>query len=108
MTNPQHIAIVGAGIAGIACARTLVQAGHQVTLFEKSATVGGRMATRDTPFGSFDYGAQYFTARDARFIRALQTAPGVCKPWSANTDAMLTALTVLPVASRTWSASQFQ
>ena len=91
MTNPQHIAIVGAGIAGIACARTLVQAGHQVTLFEKSATVGGRMATRDTPFGSFDFGTQYFTARDARFIRALQTSPGVCKPWSANTVRVLDA-----------------
>ncbi len=91
MTTPQHIAIVGAGMAGIACARTLVQAGHQVTVFEKSASVGGRMATRNTPFGDFDCGAQYFTARDARFIRALQTAPTVCKPWSANTVRVLDA-----------------
>ena len=85
MTASRHIAIVGAGMAAIACARTLVQAGHRVTVFEKSHTVGGRMATRNSPFGSFDHGTQYFTIRDPRFELALQTSPGVCKPWSANT-----------------------
>ena len=57
-TPPRHVAVVGAGMAGIACARTLVQAGHRVTLLEAEAAVGGRMATRDTPFGTFDHGAQ--------------------------------------------------
>ena len=84
MTTSQHYAIIGAGIAGVAAARTLVQAGHQVTLFEKSRGLGGRMATRRTEFGSFDHGAQYFTVRDTRFARALETVPGVCRPWSAN------------------------
>lgn len=84
MSTSKHIAIVGAGMAAIACARTLVQAGHQVTVFEKSQDVGGRMATRSSPFGSFDHGAQYFTVRDPRFAQALQTTPGVCRPWSAN------------------------
>ena len=32
----RHIAVIGAGIAGITCARTLVQAGHRVTVFEKN------------------------------------------------------------------------
>lgn len=32
----RHFAIIGAGMAGIACARTLVQAGHQVTVFEQA------------------------------------------------------------------------
>lgn len=36
----KHFAVIGAGIAGIACARTLVQAGHTVTVFEKSHSVG--------------------------------------------------------------------
>ena len=49
----QHFAIIGAGIAGITCARTLAQAGHQVTVFEKSRGPGGRMSTRTTPFGGF-------------------------------------------------------
>jgi renalase len=84
MTTPRHIAIVGAGMAAITCARTLVQAGHRVTVFEKSHGVGGRMATRNSPFGTFDHGAQYFTVRDQRFVQALQTTPAVCKPWSAN------------------------
>ena len=53
----KHFAVVGAGMAGIACARTLVQAGHRVTVFEKSAGLGGRMATRRSAFGTFDHGA---------------------------------------------------
>jgi len=89
---PQHIAVVGAGMAGITCARTLQQAGHQVTVFEKSRGLGGRMATRDSAFGSFDQGAQYFTVRDARFLLALQTTPQLCKRWSANTVQVLDEL----------------
>jgi renalase len=89
MTAPKNIAIIGAGMAGIACARTLKQAGHQVTVFEKSAGPGGRMATRRTPFGSFDHASQYFTVRDARFARALETVPGLCRPWSAITVRVL-------------------
>ena len=86
ISNPKikKIAVIGAGMAGVACARTLVQAGHQVTLFEKSRGIGGRMATRDSAFGTFDHGAQYFTVRDSRFKLALDTVPGVCKAWSAN------------------------
>ena len=92
MHDPKHIAVVGAGMAGVACARTLVQAGHRVTVFEKSSGVGGRMATRRTAFGSFDHGAQYFTVRDARFAAALKTTPDICKPWSANTVRVLDSL----------------
>jgi predicted NAD/FAD-dependent oxidoreductase len=91
MTTSKHIAIVGAGMAAITCARTLVQAGHRVTVFEKSHGVGGRMSTRSSPFGNFDHGAQYFTVRDPRFALALQTSPGVCRPWSANTVRVLDA-----------------
>ena len=87
--NPRHIAVIGAGMAGIACARTLVQGGHRVTVFDKNQHVGGRMATRCSPFGTFDHGTQYFTVRDARFARALATTPGACKPWSANTVRVL-------------------
>ena len=91
MTPSKKIAIVGAGMAAITCARNLVQAGHSVTVLEKSRGVGGRMATRDTAFGTFDHGAQYFTVRDARFEQALQTNPALCRPWSANTVLVLNA-----------------
>ncbi|MDD0837376.1 FAD-dependent oxidoreductase [Curvibacter sp. HBC61] len=80
----RRIAVIGAGMAGISCARTLVQAGHDVTVFEKSSGASGRMASRDTPFGSFDTGAQYFTVRDPRFQQALATTPQAARPWSAN------------------------
>ncbi|GAB3359569.1 MULTISPECIES: NAD(P)/FAD-dependent oxidoreductase [Giesbergeria] len=98
--SPRHFAVVGAGVAGIACARTLLQAGHQVTVFEKSNQVGGRTATHDSPFGSFDAGAQYFTIRDERFALALDTAPNVFRPWSAN------AIRVLDATGHVASASQ--
>jgi phytoene dehydrogenase-like protein len=67
-------------MAGTACARTLLQAGHRVTVFEKSAGLGGRMATRQSAFGSFDHGAQYFTVRDPRFALALKNATQICRP----------------------------
>jgi renalase len=82
---PRRFAVIGAGMAGITCARTLMQAGHRVSVFEKSRGAGGRMATRRTEFGSFDHGTQYFTLRDPRFKRALETAPGVVVPWQIKT-----------------------
>ena len=88
-SSARRIAVIGAGMAGIVCARTLAQAGHQVRVFERNAAPGGRMACLATPFGGFDHGAQYFTVRDARFTQALTTAPGLCRPWSANTVRVL-------------------
>ena len=85
----RRVAVIGAGIAGMACARTLAQAGHQVTVFEKSRGAGGRMSTRNTEFGAFDHGAQYFTVRDARFEKALAISPQLVRRWSANTVRIL-------------------
>ena len=67
-----RIAIIGAGIAGLSCARQLEATGHRTSLFDKGRGPGGRMATRriDTDLGqaSFDHGAQYLTARDPDFV----------------------------------------
>ena len=87
----RRFAVIGAGMAGVACARTLAQAGHTVTVFEKAPHVGGRTMALASPFGSFDTGAQYFTVRDERFQRALDTVPGLCRPWSATTVRVLDA-----------------
>lgn len=38
----KRIAVVGAGVAGLACAVTAAEAGHQVTLFEAQAQIGGQ------------------------------------------------------------------
>ncbi len=54
------IAIIGAGMSGLAAAHTLQDAGHTVTLFEKSRGVGGRAAARKRDGFIYDHGAQYF------------------------------------------------
>lgn len=87
----RRFAVVGAGMAGVACARTLAQAGHAVTVFEKAPHPGGRTSALESPCGSFDAGAQYFTVRDERFQRALDTVPGLCRAWSATTIRVLDA-----------------
>lgn len=102
--------MIGAGIAGIACARTLAQAGHTVTVFEKSRGAGGRMGTRKSEFGGFDHGAQYFTVRDARFEKALAISPELVRRWSANTVRILdeagrVVASSLPPKEAHWVAS---
>jgi predicted NAD/FAD-dependent oxidoreductase len=95
----RSFAVIGAGLAGLACARTLMQAGHAVRMFEQAPHVGGRIETSDTPFGAFDTGAQYFTVRDERFRAALATCEGSVKRWSAN------AVRVLDPAGRVTEAA---
>ena len=70
MTVP--IAIIGAGIAGLSAARALRDAGHVVHLFDKSRGSGGRMSSKRSDAGALDMGAQYFTARDRRFVNEVQ------------------------------------
>lgn len=44
-TTKQKIAIVGAGLAGLSAAKEL-ESSAEVTVFDKSRGVGGRLATR--------------------------------------------------------------
>lgn len=62
-----RVVVVGAGIAGLLCARELVAAGADVVVLDKGRGVGGRMATRRFAGAVFDHGAQYFTARPPWF-----------------------------------------
>jgi renalase len=62
------VAVIGAGFAGLTAARELANAGLAVTIIEKSAGLGGRMATRHTSSLAFDHGAQYFAARVPEFV----------------------------------------
>lgn len=37
----KKVVIIGAGVAGLACARYASQAGHDVTVYEQNSKVGG-------------------------------------------------------------------
>ena len=63
----QKIAVIGAGLAGLACARTLRRSGCFVELFEQDRIIGGRIATTRLGLTPFDHGAQYITARSGAF-----------------------------------------
>lgn len=81
-----RVAVVGGGIAGLACAHVLSQGGHRVTVFEKSRGVGGRMSTRRGDGWQCDHGAPDFQAHDAKFAGevARWTAAGAVAPWPAR------------------------
>lgn len=82
-----RIGIVGAGMAGLACAEGLAMRGHEVVLLDKGRGPGGRMSMRrlQTAAGvaHFDHGAQYFTVRDPSFRRRVDAwiAEGAVAPW---------------------------
>jgi predicted NAD/FAD-dependent oxidoreductase len=84
---PHKVAIVGAGLAGLACARTLAAHGAAVRLFDKGRGPGGRVATRrvevDGRALAFDHGAQYLAAHGALFRATLEATNA--KPWPDET-----------------------
>lgn len=67
MTHTPHLAVIGAGLAGLSCASALQQAGFALTVFDKSRGPSGRLSTRRGAGWQCDHGAQYFTARDPAF-----------------------------------------
>ena len=69
-----RIAVIGAGMAGLACAQELLRADAKVTVFERSRGLGGRLATRRQGDLAFDHGAQFVTARSRPFVGYAQAA----------------------------------
>ena len=84
-----RVAIVGAGISGLACAHRLRDAGIAVSVFDKARGVGGRLATRRSKLRGravgFDHGATHFTARSDGFRRLVGQweAAGLAARWPA-------------------------
>lgn len=67
-----HIAVVGAGIAGLATALRLAHAGAKVSVFEAHGTPGGKMRTVPSVAGPVDAGPTVLTMRpvfDALFAQ---------------------------------------
>ncbi len=57
------VAVIGAGISGLSCARALRKAGLEVEVFERDNKVGGRCATRTIGEYTFDTGATSIAPR---------------------------------------------
>jgi renalase len=66
--NIKTCLVIGAGISGLLAARHLHREGQKVVVLDKGRGLGGRMATRRFGPGVFDHGAQFFTAKDKKFL----------------------------------------
>ena len=87
-----RVAVIGAGMAGVTCARSLADAGLKVQMFDKSRGVGGRMATRRVEWSNqegalqratFDHGSPGFSAHADDFACFVDQAlrDGLVAPW---------------------------
>ncbi|MCX5742376.1 MAG: FAD-dependent oxidoreductase [Proteobacteria bacterium] len=78
-----RVAVIGGGLAGLACAGALREAGFRVTVFDKGRAVGGRTSTRREGGWRFDHGAPRLElgAPELDEARAAWQAAGVIVPW---------------------------
>ncbi|MGK5739618.1 NAD(P)/FAD-dependent oxidoreductase [Micromonospora sp. URMC 103] len=76
--------VVGAGLAGVACARELAAAGVPVSVRERAHVPGGRMASRRFDGRPADTGAAYFTVSDPGFALLVEEwrAAGLAREWT--------------------------
>ncbi|AEN07220.1 NAD(P)/FAD-dependent oxidoreductase [Halolamina sp.] len=90
-----EIVVAGGGLAGLVAARRLAAAGHEVTLYEERAELGGRVRSRDVEGFTCDRGFQvlfdsYPAVRDELDLNALDLrrfSPGgvICRPGQRST-----------------------
>lgn len=116
MSEPKPVLIVGAGLAGLCCARGLATAGVPVLLLEASEHIGGRVATVEQDGFLLDVGFQvlltaypeamrqldYTTLglrsfRPGALVRSEGKTSRVVDPWRAPIAGMLSLLS--PVVS---------
>lgn len=78
------VVVIGAGIAGISCARVLATAGQTVVVLDRGRRAGGRMARWTRDGRAIDVGAAYFTVRDPGFTTVADdwARRGLAHPWT--------------------------
>jgi oxygen-dependent protoporphyrinogen oxidase len=67
MARPWRVAIVGGGITGLAAAvrlRDRAPAGTEITVYEQSGRLGGKLRTGELAGGPVEFGAESFLMRD--------------------------------------------
>jgi renalase len=78
--------VLGAGMAGVTCAKTLRDEGEDVVVFDKARGPSGRMASRRSEKGSFDHGAPLFRVRNGEFQSAVDqwVSEGLVTRWAPS------------------------
>ncbi|WP_342074996.1 NADPH-dependent 2,4-dienoyl-CoA reductase [Yoonia sp. SS1-5] len=97
-TKPKQIAIVGAGMAGLACATAAAERGHKVTLFEKASEIGGQfnLAKRIPGKEEFYETLRYFQGRLDRTGVVLKLGRAPSKDDLSDFDEIVFATGVQP------------
>lgn len=101
----KKIAIIGAGLSGLTLARKLKNSAD-ITIFEKTHSVGGRMSTRISDNYSFDHGAQYFSVKSNAFAKFLEPFRGnnTIEEWHPNIVEIGVKGQITPI---TWSQPRY-
>jgi protoporphyrinogen/coproporphyrinogen III oxidase len=81
MADSKHVAVIGGGISGLACAYRLQQLGVSFTLFETEDKVGGLIGTVSADGFLFETGPQSFQGTDVllSLARELGIESDLCK-----------------------------
>lgn len=80
----RKVVLVGAGIAGLSCARVIADSGIEIQVVDRGRGIGGRMSSYAGRGRAVDLGASYFTARDPDFAALVDTwrQAGLARPWT--------------------------
>lgn len=78
------VVVVGAGIAGLGCARALTAGGARVRVVERGRVAGGRLASKRYDGRYADIGAAYLVADDPDFTAQVTSwqSRGLARPWT--------------------------
>lgn len=78
-----RVGIVGAGIAGLACAARLRENGIEPMLFDKGRRPGGRLSTLRLDDMAWDFGCQYLKSGEGEFAAQIGRwrEAGILAPW---------------------------
>ena len=78
----KKIAVIGAGLSGATVSNRLLQAGYQVTIYEKGLATGGKLSSCRIGKDSADLGAPWFEPTTDQFRQWLAARPEVIR-WKA-------------------------
>jgi hypothetical protein len=85
VADAREVIVVGAGVAGLSCARALAAAGVEPLVLDRARGVGGRCATRRIGGQRVDFGVAFLHGRDPDFLAALREVPArVLEGWPSE------------------------